>query len=83
MLGSSIAARYNAANAIWHGSGEGSGNLATEIRRLAADRQPGRIIRANEAELAEHAARLEVIAKAAGSPSLWAQLLDAKGQTLQ
>ena len=38
-----------------NGSGEGSGNLATEIRRLAADRQPGRIIRANEAELAEHA----------------------------
>ena len=66
-----------------NGSGEGSGNQASEIRRLSADRQPGRIIRASESDLAEHAARLEAIAKSAGGPSLWAQLLDAKGQTLQ
>ena len=35
------------------------------------------------AGLAQCYARLEAIAKSAGGPSLWAQLLDAKGQTLQ
>ncbi|MFI8432104.1 DNA polymerase III subunit epsilon, partial [Pseudomonas sp. NPDC078863] len=31
-------------------------------------------IRASEQDLAEHAARLEAIAKAAGAPALWTQL---------
>lgn len=66
-----------------NGSGEGSGQQATQIRRLAVDRQPGRIIRASESDMAEHAARLEAIAKSAGAPSLWTQLLEAKSQTVQ
>ncbi|NWA03695.1 DNA polymerase III subunit epsilon [Pseudomonas gingeri] len=63
-----------------NGSGEGSGNQATEIRRLPADRAPSRIIRASESELAEHLARLEVIAKSAGAPALWTQLAEAESQ---
>ena len=35
-----------------------------------------RIIRASEDDLAQHVARLEVIAKSAGAPSLWQQLGD-------
>ncbi len=60
--------------------GEGGASRATEIRRLPADRQPARIIRASEDELAQHMARLEVIAKSAGAPSLWQQLTEAKAQ---
>ena len=56
------------------GSAEGSGNRPSEIRRLPADRKPTPIIRASEQDLAEHAARLEAIAKSAGAPALWAQL---------
>ena len=62
------------------GAGDGSGSQVTEIRRLPADRTPARIIRASEAELAEHAARLEIIAKSAGAPALWTQLLEAQSQ---
>ena len=56
--------------------GEDSGNSqqASEIRRLPAERKLTQIIRASDAELAEHAARLAIIAKAAGAPALWAQL---------
>ena len=54
--------------------GEGNGNQGSEIRRLSADRQRARIIRASEGELAEHLARLEIIAKAAGAAALWSQL---------
>lgn len=61
-----------------NGTGEGSGNQATEIRRLPADRTPGRILRASENDLAEHAARLEAIAKSAGAPALWTQLVEAQ-----
>jgi DNA polymerase-3 subunit epsilon len=63
-----------------NGSGEGADNSATEIRRLPVDRQPTRIIRASEDDLAQHMARLEVIAKSAGAPSLWQQLAEAKAQ---
>ena len=63
-----------------NGSGEGADNSATEIRRLPADRQPTRIIRASEDDLAQHMARLEVIAKSAGAPSLWQQLAEAEAQ---
>lgn len=58
-----------------NGSGEGAGR-ASEIRRLPAERPRGRIIRASEAELAEHQTRLEIIAKSAGAPALWTQLLE-------
>ena len=57
-----------------NGSAEGSGNRPSEIRRLPADRQPTTIIRASEQDMAEHAARLEAIAKSAGAPALWTQL---------
>ncbi|MBD1552019.1 DNA polymerase III subunit epsilon [Pseudomonas typographi] len=56
------------------GDNDGAGNQVSTIRRLPPSRQPSRVIMASEAELAEHAARLEVIAKAAGGPALWAQL---------
>ncbi|MGE7954992.1 DNA polymerase III subunit epsilon [Pseudomonas sp. NPDC089530] len=61
------------------GSGDGI-SRASAIRRLPADRQRGRIIQASEAELAEHLARLEIIAKSAGGPALWTQLAEAKAQ---
>ncbi len=55
--------------------GDGSGRqMPSPIIRLDANRSPTRIIRASEAELAAHAARLAVIEKSAGAPSLWAQL---------
>ncbi|QKE62947.1 DNA polymerase III subunit epsilon [Aquipseudomonas campi] len=55
--------------------GDGSGRqMPSPIIRLDANRAPTRIIRASEAELAAHAARLAVIEKSAGAPSLWAQL---------
>ncbi|CAI8968760.1 UNVERIFIED_ORG: DNA polymerase-3 subunit epsilon [Pseudomonas vranovensis] len=59
------------------GEEEGQDNRASEIRRLPASRQPGRIIRASEQELELHMARLEAIAKSAGGPALWQQLADA------
>ncbi|SDS97910.1 DNA polymerase III subunit epsilon [Pseudomonas fuscovaginae UPB0736] len=62
------------------GAGEGGAGQASEIRRLSADRKPGRIIRASESELAEHQARLEIIAKSAGGPALWTQLAEAAAQ---
>lgn len=56
--------------------GEGAdGRLqASAIRRLPADRQRTRVITASQEELAAHTERLAVIEKAAGGPSLWAQL---------
>ncbi len=65
-----------------NGSGEGADNSATEIRRLPADRQPARIIRATEEELAQHMARLEIISKSAGGPALWLQLAEAEASGL-
>ncbi|MCE6984522.1 DNA polymerase III subunit epsilon, partial [Pseudomonas frederiksbergensis] len=59
------------------GEEEGQDKRASEIRRLPASRQPGRIIRASEQELELHMARLEAIAKSAGAPALWQQLADA------
>ncbi|MFS2156998.1 DNA polymerase III subunit epsilon [Pseudomonas sp. Pseusp122] len=63
-----------------HGSGDGSGSQASEIRRLPANRSPARIIRASDEELAAHEARLAIIAKSAGAPALWVQLLEAQAQ---
>ncbi|NBA95948.1 DNA polymerase III subunit epsilon [Pseudomonas sp. R5(2019)] len=57
------------------GEGNGNANQGSEIRRLPADRALTRIIRASESELAEHVARLEAIAKSAGAPAMWVQLL--------
>src|SRR5690606_41365302 len=55
--------------------GDGSGRvLPSPIRRLDPNRAPIRVLRASEEELAAHAARLAVIEKAAGGPSLWAKL---------
>jgi len=55
--------------------GDGSGRQqATPIRRLDASRPRTRVIRASDDELAAHMARLAVIEKSAGGPSLWAQL---------
>ncbi len=58
--------------------GDGNAQQPSAIRRLPAERQRTRIIHASAAELAEHAARLAVIEKSAGAPSLWAQLEQAK-----
>ncbi|MCQ4270164.1 DNA polymerase III subunit epsilon [Pseudomonas kuykendallii] len=54
----------------------------TPIRRLGADRALTRVIRASEAELAAHAARLAVIEKSAGAPALWMQLEQAPAEAL-
>lgn len=61
------------------GAEDSNGNSiqGSEIRRLPADRQLGRIIRANASELEAHLARLEAIAKSAGGPSLWQQMNEA------
>lgn len=56
------------------GEGEGAANQGSEIRRLPASRQAGRIIRATPEELEAHIARLEAVAKSAGGPALWQQL---------
>jgi len=56
--------------------GASGGSQGSEIRRLPGDRKATRIIRASDAELAEHQARLAVIAKSAGAPALWTQLLE-------
>ncbi len=61
---------------------EGDGNgrqQASPIRRLAADRALTRVIRANADELSAHLARLAIIEKSAGAPSLWAQLEQQEG----
>ena len=49
------------------------------IRRLAADRTPTPVIRANADELAAHQARLALIEKSAGAPALWVQLEQQSG----
>lgn len=59
--------------------GEGGADRPTEVRRIV-NRTPGRVIVASETEMAEHEARLAVIAKSAGAPALWTQLLEAQTQ---
>ncbi|MHC6226463.1 DNA polymerase III subunit epsilon [Pseudomonas sp. X10] len=56
------------------GDEDGKERGGSEIRRLPASRQPGRVIRATPEELEAHVARLEVIAKSAGGPALWEAL---------
>ena len=50
------------------------------IRRLPAERARTRVIQASAVELAEHAARLAIIEKSAGAPSLWVQLEQPKAE---
>jgi DNA polymerase-3 subunit epsilon len=59
--------------------GEGGADRPSEVRKIV-NRTPGRIIVASEAERADHEARLAVIAKSAGAPALWTQLLEAQAQ---
>ncbi|HED18591.1 MAG TPA: DNA polymerase III subunit epsilon [Gammaproteobacteria bacterium] len=56
------------------GTDAADGNQEEKIRRLPANRPALRVIRADDAEVAEHKARLEAIAKAAGVPSVWEKL---------
>ena len=53
---------------------DSGGNQRQEIQRLAADRQPLRVIRANDSECQAHAARMEAIEKACGGTSVWGRL---------
>ena len=45
-----------------------------EIQRVAADREPLRVIRASESECQAHNGRMEAIEKACGGSSVWRQL---------
>ena len=54
------------------GQSEGGQSAAGEIRRLAQERTPLRVIRASDGELAAHEARLAAIDKASGGQCLWA-----------
>jgi DNA polymerase-3 subunit epsilon len=56
------------------GENSGGSQQASEIRRLPATRKLTQVIRASQAELAEHAVRLALIAKAGGAPAFWSQL---------
>lgn len=58
------------------GNQGGDGAVAEPIRRLGKDRPALPVIRAAEAELAAHRAKLDAISKAAGEPSLWDALED-------
>ncbi|MBP8184526.1 MAG: DNA polymerase III subunit epsilon [Pseudomonas sp.] len=62
------------------GEDGGGAQQASEIRRLPASRPLTQVIRASEAELAEHAVRLAIIAKSAGAPALWTQLETPAGE---
>jgi DNA polymerase-3 subunit epsilon len=59
------------------GNGEaGQGAGVQQIRRLPEGRPALRVIQASADELADHRARLEAIAKAAGGQSVWEQLTE-------
>ena len=68
MTGGQVALSLGGADA-----GEQAGT-PEEIRRLSAKRPPLPVIRASDAETAEHRARLEAIAAAAGGESVWQRL---------
>ncbi|MFE8031951.1 DNA polymerase III subunit epsilon [Thiohalocapsa marina] len=55
------------------GAGEQAafGREAIPLRRLSAQRPPLRVVRASDAELAAHAARLDAIDKASGGACVW------------
>jgi len=54
---------------------DSGGNQRQDIKRVAADREPLRVIRASEAECQAHAARMEAIEKACGGSSVWGRVL--------
>ena len=53
---------------------DSTGQQRSTIRRLAADRRPLRVIRADEAETRAHSARLDAIDKACDGSSVWRSL---------
>jgi len=53
---------------------DGQGNQRAEIQRVAAGREPLRVIRASESECQAHVERMEAIEKACGGNSVWRQL---------
>jgi DNA polymerase-3 subunit epsilon len=53
---------------------DSGGKQRQDIQRLAADREPLRVIRASESECQAHAARMEAIEKACGGSSVWGRL---------
>jgi DNA polymerase-3 subunit epsilon len=69
--------------ALQLGAGADAANGAHEekIRRLPANRPVLSVIRADDREAAEHKARLEAIAKAAGAPSVWERLETDPGRS--
>jgi len=73
MTGGQVALQLGADSESVHGGHE------EKIRRLPANRPVLRVIRANDAEVTEHRARLEAIAKAAGAPSVWETLETGQG----
>ena len=54
-----------------HDENHGTAETGQALRRLAADRPPLPVLRADEAELEAHQARLEAIAKASGGRCVW------------
>ena len=61
-----------------NGDGEGgNGPQVSEIRRLPVNRPRTPVLRASQAELELHAARLAAVAKSSGAPALWQQLEQA------
>jgi DNA polymerase-3 subunit epsilon len=53
---------------------DSNGNQREDIQRLAADRQPLRVIKASDPECRAHAGRLDAIEKACGGSSVWRRL---------
>jgi DNA polymerase III subunit epsilon len=53
---------------------DSSGKRRPEIQRLAADREPLRVIRADESECQAHVRRMQAIDKACGGSSVWHSL---------
>ena len=53
---------------------DSGGHQRQDIQRLAADREPLRVIRASESECQAHAARMAAIEKASGGSSVWSRL---------
>jgi DNA polymerase-3 subunit epsilon len=50
---------------------DSNGQRRSTIQRVAADRQPLAVIRADDAEIQAHAARLDAIDKACNGSSVW------------
>jgi DNA polymerase-3 subunit epsilon len=57
----------------------GGRQQASPIKRLPAERPRTRVITASPEELEAHLARLAIIEKSAGAPSLWAQMEQGEG----